>query len=128
MRRNEVTRRIIGAAYKVHSQCGPGLLESAYAGCMDLEMRRAALHFLREHPLPLIYNGLKVSCGYRVDFLVEDSVVLELKSVSRLEPVFTAQMITYLKLSGCQVGLLMNFNVPNMQRGIKRVVRGFHDE
>lgn len=127
MRTNEVTRRIIAAAYTVHSEIGPGLLESAYAPCMALEMTRQRLRFVAQHPVPLIYHGVDVGCGFRADFLVEDVVIVELKAVAGLDPVFTAQMITYLKLSGCRVGLLLNFNVTNMQTGVKRIVYGFRD-
>ncbi len=125
MRTNEITRRIIAAAYRVHSILGPGLLESAYGSCLAMEFPGQGLRFRREHPLPLIYNGRDAGCGYVADFLVEDTVIVELKSVVRMLPLFTAQVITYLKLSGCEVGLLMNFNVTNMQTGIKRVVLGF---
>lgn len=124
MRVNEVTRRIIGAAYEVHAQVGPGLLESAYSPCMGIAMAERGLRFRAEQPLRLIFRGRDVGLGYRADFLVEGRVIVELKSVLRLEPVFTAQLITYLKLSGCGVGLLLNFNVRNMQHGVKRVVLG----
>jgi len=115
MRINEITRRIIGAAYRVHAQLGPGLLESAYRRCLAIEFPQFDLRFRKEHPLPLIYGARDAGCGYVADFMVEGSVIVEVKSVRRLEPVFTAQMLTYLKLSGCEVGLLLNFNVEDMQ-------------
>jgi GxxExxY protein len=128
MRTNEITRRIIAAAYTIHSKLGPGLLESAYGACLAMELHDLGLRFRKEHRLPLLYNGRDAGCGYVADFLVENTVIVELKSVVRMQPLFTAQVITYLKLSGCEVGLLMNFNVSNMQTGIKRVVLGFRGE
>ena len=125
MRINEVTYGIIGAAYAVHRQIGPGLLESAYEACLAMQFHEDGLEFLRQHPLPLMYHGRDVGCGYRADLLVEGLVIVEVKSVARLEPVHVAQSITYLKLSGCRVALLMNFNVTNMQNGIRRVILGY---
>jgi GxxExxY protein len=127
MRVNEVTRRVIGASYRVHAELGPGLLESAYARCLAMELAHFDLGFRKEHPLPLVYDGRAAGCAYVADFMVEGTVIVEVKSVRRLDPVFTAQMITYLKLSGCEVGLLLNFNVSDMRYGIKRVVLGFRD-
>jgi GxxExxY protein len=127
MRTNEITRRVIGAAYRVHAELGPGLLESAYTRCLAMELPQYGLRFRKEYPLPLVYDGRESGCAYVADFMVEGTVIVEVKSVRRLDPVFTAQMITYLKLSGCEVGLLLNFNVSDMRYGIKRVVLGFRD-
>lgn len=128
MRTNEITRRIIASAFRVHSGVGPGLLESAYRRCLAVEMASHRLGFHAEHPLPLVYAGQDMACGYRADFIVKEKVVVEVKSAIRMEPVFTAQMLTYLRLSGCRVGLLLNFNVSDMRKGVKRVVLGFADE
>jgi GxxExxY protein len=118
---NQITERIIGAAIEVHRHLGPGLLESAYASCLAKELSLLHLEFEQEKPIPLDYKGLKVDCGYRLDFLVEQSVIVELKSVDQLLPIHSAQLLTYLKLSGCKIGLLMNFNVPILKQGIKRL-------
>lgn len=124
MRINEITHRIIGAAYAVHRKVGPGLLEAPYEACMAIEMEGDGLSFLRQHPLPLYYNGRDTGLNYRADFIVEDRVIIELKAVVKITPLFVAQTLTYMKLSACHVGLLMNFNVTNMQRGIRRLVLG----
>ena len=118
---NKITERIIGAAIEVHRHLGPGLLETAYASCLAKELSLVSLEFEQEKPVPLDYKGLKVDCGYRLDFLVEQSVIVELKSVDQLLPIHSAQLLTYLKLSGCKIGLLMNFNVPILKQGIKRL-------
>ncbi len=122
---NGVTERIIGAAIEVHRELGPGLMESVYEQCLCYELTRLRLKFQRQVSLPVSYKGVKLDCGFRMDLLVEDSVVLELKTVDRLLPVHTAQLLTYLKLSRLSVGLLLNFNEPVMRRGIKRVVNHF---
>ena len=124
MRINEITHRVIGAAYAVHSKVGPGLLEAPYEACMAIEMEDDGLSYLRQHPLPLYYNGRDTALSYRADFIVEDEVIVELKAVVKITPLFVAQTLTYMKLSSCHVGLLMNFNVTNMQRGIRRLVLG----
>jgi len=118
----EVTREIIGAAIEVHRVLGPGLLESAYEECLcrELSLRRVA--FLRQYPLPVDYKGVRLECGYRVDLLVADSVVVEVKAVERLLPVHEAQLLSYLKLGGWKLGLLINFNVPLLKQGVKRMV------
>jgi GxxExxY protein len=110
----------------VHRELGPGLLESAYQACLGFELIARGINFERQKALPLVYRGRTLNCGYRMDFLVEGRVVVEVKSVDRLEPVHTAQVISYLRLSGCQVGLLLNFNVKWLtDQGLKRIVNGF---
>ena len=106
---------------------GPGLLESAYEECLAREMQLEGLQFERQTPLPVAYKGMKLDCGYRLDFLVARAVVLELKSVDGLRPIHEAQLLTYLRLGGWTVGLLMNFNVPALRNGIRRVVRNYQD-
>ena len=123
---NGLTERIIGAAIEVHKVLGPGLLESAYEGCLAHEFSIANLAFKRQVPLPVIYKSLQLDCGYRVDFLVERMVVLELKAVEGLQRIHEAQLLTYLKLGGWPIGLLINFNVPVLKRGIKRMVHNLN--
>ena len=118
----EVTGRIIGCAIEIHRALGPGLLESAYEQCLCREMSLAGIRFERQVPLPVVYKGVKVDCGYQIDILVEDSVVLELKAVEKLLPIHEAQLITYLRLSGKRIGLLINFNVPVLAEGTRRMV------
>ncbi|HYX82979.1 MAG TPA: GxxExxY protein [Gemmatimonadales bacterium] len=120
----DITERIIGAAMKVHSALGPGLLESTYGVCMFYEMNVIGLHFQHQVRLPVVYEGVSLDAGYRIDFLVENCVIVELKAVERLLPLHTAQLLTYLKLSGCKVGLILNFNVQHMRDGIDRRVNG----
>jgi GxxExxY protein len=124
---NQITETVIGAAIAVHRELGPGLLESAYEACLALELAERGLCFERQKEVPLVYRGVKVECGYRVDFLVERQVVVELKAVDGLEPVHEAQLLSYLKLSGSKVGLLINFNVTVLKNGIRRLVLGFDD-
>jgi GxxExxY protein len=124
----ELTENIIGAAIEVHKTIGPGLLESAYEQCLDHEMRLRGLNFDRQVPLPVFYKGLKLDCGYRLDFLVKKAVVLELKAIDALQPIHEAQVLTYLKLGGWTVGLLINFNVPVLVNGVKRVVLNYKDD
>jgi GxxExxY protein len=116
------TARIIGAAIEVHRALGPGLLESAYEECLCHELYLRGLAFQRQVDLPVPYKGLKLDCGYKMDVVVEDEVVLELKSIEKILPVHEAQLLTYLKLSGKRVGLLINFNVPLLTQGIIRRV------
>lgn len=104
---------------------GPGLLESAYEACLTFELAQLGLAVEQQKPLPVVYKGSKLDCGYRLDLLVEGAVVVEIKAVDRLEPIHEAQMLSYLKLSGCTVGLLINFNVLVLKNGIRRIVRGF---
>ena len=118
----ELTREIIGSAIEVHRWLGPGLLESAYRACLCQELKLRGLRFQTELDLPIVYKGLTLDCGYRMDIVVEDVVVVELKVVERVLPVCEAQLITYLRLSGNRVGLLINFNVPVLKDGIVRRV------
>jgi GxxExxY protein len=120
MDQDQLTEKIIGAAMKVHSALGPGLLESAYQACLVHELRRQGLNVKAEVILPVVYEGVEVDAGYRLDILVEDRVIVELKSVEKTLPVHEAQLITYLKLSKCKVGLLINFNVKHLREGITR--------
>jgi GxxExxY protein len=118
----ELTGQICGAAKEVHKELGPGLLESAYEECLCHELNLKGLNFKRQVALPVDYKGIKLDCGYRMDLVVEGQVVLELKCVDKLSDVHKAQLLTYLKLSGYKVGLLMNFNVALMKKGIARMV------
>ena len=122
---NEITRGIIAAAMEVHRHLGPGLLESAYQECVCYELSRMGLTFTREVHLPLSYNGLQLDCSYRVDLLVEDAVVVELKSIEQILRIHSAQLLTYLRASHKQVGLLINFNVLVLKDGIKRIVNDY---
>ena len=121
---NAITQTIIGAAIEVHRTLGPGLLESAYEACLAFELTSRNLAVETQRPLPLVYHDVKLECGYRIDLLVAGTVVVEIKSVERLAPIHEAQMISYLKLSGCNVGLLINFNVCTLKDGIRRFVNG----
>ena len=118
----KVTSQIIGAAIEIHRALGPGLLESAYEGCLCRELALRNVRFQRQVELPLEYKGVKLDCGYRIGLLVEASVVVELKSIDRILPIHEAQLITYLKLTGKKVGLIINFNVSVLKRGIVRKV------
>jgi GxxExxY protein len=119
---NELTHEIIGAAIEVHKNLGPGLLESTYEECLCHELTQRGIPFERQKPVPVLYKRVKLDCGYRLDVLVADRVILELKSVESLAPIHDSIMITYLKLSGHRIGLLMNFNVQILKEGIKRLV------
>ena len=118
----DLTSQIIGAAIEVHREPGPGLLESAYQACLAREFSLRNLPFEQEKPLPVEYKGTRVDCGCRLDFIVAGKVVVELKAVDAVQKVHEAQLLTYLKLTGCRVGLLINFNVPVLKDGIKRMV------
>ena len=122
---NQITERIIGAAIEVHRHLGPGLLESAYEERLCYELNQLGLAFQRQVSLPVSYKGLKLDCGYRIDIVVENCVILELKSIDELAPIHSAQLLTYLRLTGMQVGLLMNFNVPVLKNGLKRLVNEY---
>ena len=113
---------IVGAAIEVHRALGPGLLESAYEECLCRELELRQVRFQRQVPLPVSYRGLQLDCGYRLDLIIEEKVVLEIKAVESLAPIHHAQLMTYLRLSGLRAGLLMNFNVVLMKDGIKRIV------
>jgi GxxExxY protein len=117
---NRITERIIGAAIEVHRTLGPGLLESAYHACLLHELRQQGLEVEKEKTLPVVYKGVTLDCGYRIDLLIEKTVVVELKAVDELTPIHEAQVLSYLKLSGCPIGLLINFNVRQLSQGIKR--------
>jgi GxxExxY protein len=117
-----LTEKIIGFAIEVHRQLGPGLLESAYEECLCYELRQSGLIFRRQVPLPVVYKTIRLDCGYRIDIIVEEKVILELKTVERLIPVHDAQLLTYLKLSSIRTGLLLNFNSPVLKDGIRRMV------
>ena len=120
---NELTHAVIGMAIEVHRELGPGLLESAYEECLADELRQSTLKFARQKPVPVTYKGLELDCGYRIDLLVEDQLVIELKSVEELIPLFDAQVLTYMKLADKTIGLLINFNVPALKLGLRRFVR-----
>jgi len=122
---NGITRGIIAAAIEVHRHLGPGLLESAYQECICYELSRRGLAFTREVQLPLSYKGLQLDCSYRIDLLVEDQIVVELKSIEQVLPIHSAQLLTYLRAAHKQVGLLINFNVLVLKDGIKRIVHEF---
>jgi GxxExxY protein len=122
MERNEVTQRIIGCAIEVHKHLGPGLLESAYEECLVFELNKAGLNTKRQVPTPVVYKDIKLDYGYRIDVLVEDIVVLELKVVEEFNPVHEAQILTYMKFSNKQLGLMINFNVTLLKNGIRRFI------
>ena len=117
-----LTEKIIGAAIEVHRVLGPGLLESAYEECLCHELRLRGIAFTRQQPLPVVYKGIHLDCGYRLDVVVESQVVVELKTVDRMLPIHEAQILTYLRLAGIHTGLILNFNVPAFHQGIKRMV------
>lgn len=121
---DNLTGEIIGAAIEVHRALGPGLLESAYEECLAVELGDRGLAVNRQAILPVWYKGRKLDAGYRIDLLVNDEVIVELKAVQKLEPIHEAQLLTYLKLAGKRFGLLVNFNVPVLKDGIKRMVNG----
>lgn len=119
---NDLTAAIIGAAMEVHRVLGPGLLESAYEECLCRELTLRGLSFQRQVPLPVIYKGVALDCGYRLDMVIAEGVVVEIKSVEKLLAIHDAQLLTYLRLGGWHVGLLLNFNVPLLKHGIRRLV------
>jgi GxxExxY protein len=122
MTENEISERIIGCAIQVHRELGPGLLESSYEECLSFELIQSGLLVEKQKPLPLVYKEVKLDCGYRLDILVEKKVIVEVKSVESLNEIYLAQVLTYLKLSNCKLGLLMNFNVLLLRDGIRRIV------
>jgi GxxExxY protein len=124
---NQLTERVIGACMEIHKALGPGLLESACEECLCHDLRLAGLSFERQRPLPVAYKGVQLDCGYRLDLVIVDRLLVELKTVQELSPIHEAQLLTYLKLSGLTVGLLINFNVPVLRRGIKRIVNHFDE-
>lgn len=126
-RPNEITEQVIGAAIEVHRALGPGLLESAYESCLAAELVQRGLQIERQKTLPVIYRDARIDCGYSLDLLVEGRVVVEVKAVDKLAPIHDAQVISYLRLSGCRVGLLVNFNVLLLKDGLRRLVNDFSD-
>ncbi|HPI39149.1 MAG TPA: GxxExxY protein [Ignavibacteriaceae bacterium] len=119
----DLTKTIIGCAIEVHKELGPGLLESAYEECLAFELTKAGLKVERQVPIPILYKEIKLECGYRIDILVEDKVVLELKSIDAFNPVHEAQILTYLKFAEKKIGLLINFNVLRLKEGLKRYIK-----
>ena len=124
MTENELSNKVIGLSIEVHSALGPGLLESAYKECLFYNIRKSGLYVEKEKPMPLIFHEVKLECGYRIDLLIENKLVIELKSVEMLNDIHLAQTITYLKLGHYKLGLLINFNVTKLKDGIKRVING----
>ena len=124
MELNELTGRIIGLAIEVHSALGPGLLESSYKECLYYKIGKSGLYVEKEKPMPLVFENVKLECGYRIDLLVENKIVIEIKSVDALNDIHMAQTLTYLKLGNYKLGLLMNFNVLKLKDGIKRIING----
>ena len=127
MKENEISKIIVDCAFKVHKSLGPRLLESSYEECLFYELKKSGLKVEKQKPLPLVYEEVKLEIGYRVDLIVENKVIIEVKSVDALNDVFLAQVLTYLKLSGCQLGLLINFNTNLIKNGIKRVVNNLKE-
>jgi len=119
---NRITEKIIGCAIEVHRNLGPGLLESAYEKCLCYELTQVGFEYKQQLPLPVIYKGINLECGYRMDVVVEDLVIVEIKAIERILPVHEAQLLSYLKLYNKKVGLLMNFHVPMLKSGLKRIV------
>lgn len=124
MTENEIAHKIVGAAIEVHKSLGPGLLESAYQECLDYKLNQLGLKTQKEKPMTLVFEEVKLECGYRIDILVENKVVIEIKSVESLNNVHLAQTLTYMKLGNYKLGLLINFNVTLLKHGIKRVING----
>jgi GxxExxY protein len=122
MTENELSNKIIGSAIEVHQSLGPGLLESAYKECLYYKILKAGYFAEKEKPMPLVFEEVKLNCGYRIDILVEEKVVIEIKSVEELNEVHLAQTLTYMKLGGYKLGLLINFNVTLLKDGLRRVV------
>ena len=119
---NEITGSIIDLAMKVHTALGPGLLESAYEACLKYELTSKNIHVLTQVMLPIRYHGIEIEAGYRLDLLVEDEVIVELKAIDKIHPIHEAQLLSYLKLADKKVGLLINFNVSRLKYGIKRII------
>jgi GxxExxY protein len=119
---DELTEKVIGAAIEVHRSVGPGLLESAYQECLCRELSLRGIPFARQVILPAEYKGVRLDCSYRIDLLIDSAVVVEIKAVAVIDPVHKAQLLTYMRLGGWRIGLLMNFNVPVLRNGIRRVV------
>jgi len=124
---DKLTEKVIGIAIAMHRTLGPGLLESAYEQCLAYDLSKAGIQFKRQVELPVRYKEVNIDCGYRVDFFIEDMLIVELKAVAAITPVHQAQILTYLRLSGCKVGLLINFNVKVLKDGIRRLVLDYKD-
>lgn len=124
--KEDLSRRIIGSAIEVHKQIGPGLLESVYEECLKEELRLRKINVLPQVPIPLIYKGMDLECDYRLDLLVEDEIIVELKAVESLLPIFEVQLLTYLKLTKRTLGLVINFNQVLLKNGIRRVINGYN--
>ena len=122
MKFEAISNKVIGCAIEVHRELGPGLLESTYEQCLAHELTLNGIRFRRQHPLPVAYKGLRLDCGYRVDLIVEGCLILELKSVDETKKIHTAQLLSYLQLADIRTGLLINFNVPRLSDGFKRLV------
>ncbi|PLX15081.1 MAG: GxxExxY protein [Salinivirgaceae bacterium] len=125
MHENEIAKVAFNAALNVHKNLGPGLLESAYEECLLYEIQKNGQYVTKQQALPLIYEDIKLDIGYRVDLLVENKLIIEIKSVEAINDVHLAQVLTYLKLSGCKLGLLINFNVALLKHGVKRIINGY---
>ena len=119
---DKLSNRVIGCVLEVHRHLGPGLLESTYEQCLAHELKMSGIPFKLQCPLPVEYKGIKLDCGYRIDMLIDDAIILELKSVDKILPIHHAQLLTYMKLSSVSIGLLINFNVKLIKTGIKRMV------
>lgn len=124
MTENEISGLIIGCAIEVHSALGPGLLESAYQHCLYHKIEKLGLHIVKEKPIPIVFEDVQLECGYRIDLLVENKVIVEIKSVEALTDIHLAQTLTYLKLGDYKLGILLNFNVTLLRHGIKRIING----
>jgi GxxExxY protein len=121
MKFEELTEKIIKSAMDIHTALGPGLLENTYKECLFYRLRKSGLYVEKEKPMPLVFEEVHLDCGYRIDLLVENSIVIELKSVKKIEEIHLAQILTYMKLGNYKVGLIINFNVPSLKDGIRRV-------
>jgi GxxExxY protein len=126
-RLDEISHRIIGAAIEVHRHLGPGLLESAYQSCLAFELKQLGVKLEEQKPLPVVYKQVRLDCGYRLDLVVKDEIIVEIKAVETLLPIHEAQLLSYLRLAKKRVGLLMNFHVPVLKNGLKRIVNEFPD-
>ena len=122
MEKEKIFKRVLDCSFKVHSELGPGLLENTYEECLYFELLNVGLHVEKQYPIPVVYKDIKLNMGYRCDLLVEKMVIVEIKSIDTLADIHLAQVLTYLKLSGCSLGLLVNFNVRHLKDGIKRVI------
>jgi len=122
MHENDISEKVIGCAIEVHKALGPGLLESVYEECLAAEMEAQGLRFERQKPVPVVFRKLKLDCGYRVDFVVEEKVIVELKAIDVVPPVMYAQVLTYVRLLDKRLGLLINFHVEQLTKGVKRIV------